>query len=287
MLKFIIGMLFILGEIYAIIAVTKYIVNSYKKGTIEMKFIIIILLIVVFLPIIIYLIDRFNLITIFGYNKNVDVNNWFSFIKDYSTALVSSLINTFVVIYIAIIELKQNYEDDQNLNKENVRLQNLPCLKISGKGDSENNLLDSIQIKQKGKKTDKCIFFSLIIQNIGLNAAKNLYICNNFKNQDIKSYEKIKPKDFVESGTTISQDIFVEEVKYNHVELDSEIIYQDLLNNWYSLKIKIVINVATFDNNGQDLIINIEQDEEERLEKAPIELLIAKVETPRNVNNTF
>lgn len=108
-----------------------------------------------------------------------------------------------------------------------------------------------------------------------------MYICNNFKNQDIKSYEKIKPKDFVESGTTISQDIFVEEVKYNNVELDSEIIYQDLLNNWYSLKIKIVINVATFDNNGQDLIINIEQDEEERLEKAPIELLITKVETPK------
>ena len=281
MLKLIVGILFILGEIYAIIAVTKYIVNSYKKGTIEMKFIIVILLIVVFLPIIIYLIDRFNLITIFGYNKNVDINNWFSFIKDYSTALVSSLINTFVVIYIAVIELKQNYEDNQNLNKENVRLQNLPCLKISGKGDSENNLLDSIHIKQKGKKTDKYICFSLIIQNIGLNAAKNLYICNNFKNQDIKSYEKIKPKDFVESGTTISQDIFVEEVKYNHVELDSEIIYQDLLNNWYSLKIKIVINVVTtFDNKGQDLIINIEQDEEERLEKAPIELLITKVETP-------
>lgn len=281
MLIFIIGMLFILGEIYAIIAVTKYIVNSYKNGTIEMKFIIIILLIVVFLPIIIYLIDRFNLITIFGYNKNVDVNNWFSFIKDYSTALVSSLINTFVVIYIAVIELKQNYEDNQNLNKENVRLQNLPCLKISGKEDSENNLHGIIHIKQKGEKTDKYICFSLIIQNIGLNAAKNLYICNNFKNQDIKSYEKIKPKDFVESGTTISQDIFVEEVKYNHVELDSEIIYQDLLNNWYSLKTKIVINVATFDNNGQDLIINIEQDEEERLEKAPIELLITKVETPK------
>ena len=281
MLIFIIGMLFILGEIYAIIAVTKYIVNSYKKGTIEMKFIIIILLIVVFLPIIIYLIDRFNLITIFGYNKNVDINNWFSFIKDYSTALVSSLINTFVVIYIAVIELKQNYEDNQNLNKENVRLQNLPCLKISGKEDSENNPHDSIHIKQKGKKTDKYICFSLIIQNIGLNAAKNLYICNNFKNQDIKSYEKIKPKDFVESGTTISQDIFVEEVKYNHVELDSEIIYQDLLNNWYSLKIEIVINVATtFDNKGQDLIINIEQDEEERLEKTPVDLLITKVETP-------
>lgn len=281
MLKLIVGILFILGEIYAIIAVTKYIVNSYKKGTIEMKFIIVILLIVVFLPIIIYLIDRFNLITIFGYNKNVDINNWFSFIKDYLTALVSSLINTFVVIYIAVIELKQNYEDNQNLNKENVRLQNLPCLKICGKRDSENNLFDSIHTKQKGKKTDKYICFSLIIQNIGLNAAKNLYICNNFKNQDIKTYEKIKPKDFVESGTTISQDFFIDNVKYNHVEIDSEIIYQDLLNNWYSLKIKIVINVATtFDNKGQDLIINIEQDEEERLEKAPLELLIAKVETP-------
>lgn len=281
MLKLIVGILFILGEIYAIIAVTKYIVNSYKKGTIEMKFIIVILLIVVFLPIIIYLIDRFNLITIFGYNKNVDINNWFSFIKDYLTALVSSLINTFVVIYIAVIELKQNYEDNQNLNKENVRLQNLPCLKISGKRDSENDIFYSMHVKEKGKKTDKDICFSIIIQNIGLNAAKNLYICNNFKNQDIKTYEKIKPKDFVESGTTISQDIFVEEVKYNHVELSSEIVYQDLLHNWYSLKIKIVINVAsTFDNNGQDLIINIEQDEEEKLEKIPIELLITKVETP-------
>ena len=281
MLKFIVGILFILGEIYVIIAVTKYIVNSYKSGTIEMKFIIIILLIVVFLPIIIYLIDRFNLITIFGYNKNVDINNWFSFIKDYSTALVSSLINTFVVIYIAVIELKQNYEDNQNLNKENVRLQNLPCLKISGKRDFENDIFYSMHIKEKGKKTDKHICFSLIIQNIGLNAAKNLYICNNFKNQDIKTYEKIKPKDFVESGTTISQDIFVEEVKYNHVELSSEIIYQDLLNNWYSLKIKIVINISsTFDNKSQDLIINIEQDEDEKLEKAPIELLITKVETP-------
>ena len=282
MLKLIVGILFILGEIYAIIAVTKYIVNSYKKGTIEMKFIIVILLIVVFLPIIIYLIDRFNLITIFGYNKNVDINNWFSFIKDYLTALVSSLINTFVVIYIAVIELKQNYEDNQNLNKENVRLQNLPCLKISGKRDSENDNFYSMHVKEKEKKTDKVICFSLIIQNIGLNAAKNLYICNNFKNQDIKSYEKIKPKDFVESGTTISQDFFIDNVKYNHVEIDSEIIYQDLLNNWYSLKIKIVINViSTFDNKGQDLIINIEQDEDEKLEKAPIELLITKVETPK------
>lgn len=282
MLKLIIGILFILVEIYIMISVIKYIINSYKNGTIEMKFIIIILVIVVFLPIVIYLIDRFNLVTIWGFNKNVDINNWFSFIKDYSVTIISSLINTFVVIYIAIIELKKSYEDNQNLNKENVRLQNLPCLKISGKGDSENNLFDSIQIKQKGKKTDKYIYFSLTIQNIGLNAAKNLYICNNFKNQDIKTYEKIKPKDFVESGTTISQDFFIDNVKYNHVEIDSEIIYQDLLNNWYSLKIKTVINIAsTFDNKFQDLIINIEQDEEEKLEKTPIELLITKVETPK------
>lgn len=281
MLKFIVGILFILGEIYAIVSITKYIVNSYKNGTVEIKFIIIILVITVFLPIVIYLVDRFNLVSIFGYNKNVDINNWFSFIKDYSIAIISALINTFVVIYIAIVELKKNYEDNQKLNKENVRLQNLPCLKISGKRDSENDIFYTMHVKEKGKKTDKHICFSLIIQNIGLNAAKNLYICNNFKSQDIKTYEKIKPKDFVESGTTISQDIFVEEVKYNHVELSSEIVYQDLLHNWYSLKIKIVINVAsTFDNKDQDLIINIEQDEEEKLEKTPIELLITKVETP-------
>ncbi len=75
--------------------------------------------------------------------------------------------------------------------------------------------------------------------------------------------------------------MYIFRLSFIHVELSSEIVYQDLLHNWYSLKIKIVINVAsTFDNNGQDLIINIEQDEEEKLEKVPIELLITKVETP-------
>ena len=186
MLKLIIGILFILVEIYIMISVIKYIINSYKNGTIEMKFMIIILVIVVFLPIVIYLIDRFNLVTIWGFNKNVDINNWFSFIKDYSVTIISSLINTLVVIYIAIIELKKSYEDNQNLNKENVRLQNLPCLKISGKSDCINDIINSIHIKENGT-TGKNIEFNLIIQNIGLKKKKNLHICNNYKNQNIKS----------------------------------------------------------------------------------------------------
>lgn len=280
MLKLIIGILFILVEIYIMISVIKYIINSYKNGTIEMKFIIIILVIVVFLPIVIYLIDRFNLVTIWGFNKNVDINNWFSFIKDYSVTIISSLINTFVVIYIAIIELKKSYEDNQNLNKENVRLQNLPCLKISGKSDCINDIINSIHIKENGT-TGKNIGFSLIIQNIGLNAAKNLHICNNYKNQNIKSYEKIKPKDFVESGKTISQDFFIDNVKYNHVEMDSEIIYQDLLNNWYSLKIKVVINATNIIDKGNEVLaINIYEGEEEMLESVPEELFITKIITP-------
>lgn len=224
MLKLFLWSIFIALELYVSISTMKYTINSYKKETVAMKSIIILLVIIIFGPVVLYLIDRLNIATILGYNKNVNLNNWFSFLKDYFIAIVSSLINSIVVIYIAIMELKKNYGDNQKLNKENVRLQNLLCLKISGKRDSENDIFYSMHVKEKGKKTDKDICFSLIIQNIGLNAAKNLYICNNFKNQDIKTYEKIKPKDFVESGTTISQDIFIEEVKYNHVELSSEIV---------------------------------------------------------------
>lgn len=281
MLKIFLWSIFIAVELFILIAILKYIINSYKTGTVTMKVLIILIVLIVFGPVVLYLIDRMNLATILEYDKNVNLNNWFSFFKDYFISIISSFINTFVVIYIAVIELKQNYEDNQNLNKENVRLQNLPCLKISCKKGYENDILFCKVIDEKGKKTNKTMGFSMMIQNIGLNAAKSLYICNNYKNQNIKSYEKIAPKDFVEPRATISQDFIIENVKYNHVELNIEIIYQDLLNNWYSLKVKIIIEPTNVIVKGDEVLnINVSEGEEIMLDSIPKELFINNITLP-------
>ena len=63
--------------------------------------------------------------------------------------------------------------------------------------------------------------------------------------------------------------------------MDSEIIYQDLLNNWYSLKIKVVINATNIIDKGNEVLaINIYEGEEEMLESVPEELFITKIITP-------
>lgn len=75
MLKIFLWSIFIVAELFILIAILKYIINSYKKGTVTMKVLIILIVLIVFGPVVLYSIDRMNLATILGYDKNVNLNN--------------------------------------------------------------------------------------------------------------------------------------------------------------------------------------------------------------------
>ena len=58
-------------------------VKLYKRTTSKIeKTIYIVLMIIYFIPIIIFLFDKFDIPTRIGYTSNIDTDRWFKFIRD-------------------------------------------------------------------------------------------------------------------------------------------------------------------------------------------------------------
>ena len=73
------------------------------------KIIEILITIVIVTIILIYLLDRFNIPTILGWNMNINTQNWLSFMGAYVTGIVGAIISALVAFgfgYVSIVLLR-------------------------------------------------------------------------------------------------------------------------------------------------------------------------------------
>ena len=140
--------------------------KEYKKSdTYLEKALFVLFLVSIIFPISIYYLDRYNIPTLLEWNKNINTQNWLSFISTYSVGIICSFISVIFLILVTFIQINLNDKEIFKKDKMNV----LPTLQYSFIRKKNNN------------KTKKDICVVMNIKNIGLGAVKGCYISVNNK----------------------------------------------------------------------------------------------------------
>ncbi len=185
---------------------------------------------------VIYLCDRYNIPTAFGADKNVNTQNWLNSIVTFISGILGTAISVFVSVKIAKSQIKEEKNANIELNKESLRVQNMPILKYSI--DTKNTELEE-KILETNIKDGHLYNFNIYIKNIGLNSIKSIKVDFNMQSMS----ERILGKDSVE---TLEKE---KEIAINCVlplkctdkpyEISVIVHYEDILSNRYKQTIDI------------------------------------------------
>ena len=193
---------------------------------------------------VIYLLDTFNIPTVLGLSKNVNIDNWFSFVGNYLTGIITSIIGALIAVWTTLYQIRNNNEETEKRDKENARLQNLPLLKyaINTNKNVEANLENFIMTNEEVDKTEKVYRFSLSVKNIGLNNIKRLKVkleSEIFSKhaRNIFGYDSIEMLEKDEE-VIINKYFNLKEENVPY-EMLITVFYEDVLSNWYKQTLKV------------------------------------------------
>lgn len=218
--------------------------KEYKRNeTIDIKVIFWLFLFIIFIPILVYYIDKCDVLSNYGWFENSSSDRWFSFFETYFSSLISAAIAAVVLIVMTIHQL--NLDREKNLFDK--RIQNAPIFKYE-----ISNLKVPVDLE--------CMIFNKIegnlyslflnIENLGLNHARDI----EFEIYDdiIEKAQKFKfdtqsflRKDYNKSVRFIFNYDYDNEIQKNNVKKIKIIVsYQDLLNNSYEQEINVCVEVT-------------------------------------------
>lgn len=218
--------------------------KEYKKSEIlDEKVVFWLVTLVFFVPIVVYYVDRYDIISKFGWFENSSPDRWFNFFETYFSSLVSAIIAAVVLIIMTIHQL--NLDREKYLSDK--RIQNAPIFRYE---------INNIYIP-----TDlECLVFNKIdgnsyslflnIENLGLNHARNIEFevfddiikkGKNFK-FDTQSFLKKDDSKLVRFNFNYRYDS--ENQTNNNKNIRIIVTYQDLLNNSYKQNISIYVKVT-------------------------------------------
>lgn len=216
-------------------------IKMFKSSkTIIEKILYLLLLFIYFVPIIIYLLDRYDIPSKIGYTNSVDISRWFDFISSYISTIVGTIVSGVILVLITIKQINIQIESNNN----DKRLQNSPILDYSLKiaNNSKYDYYHNVKLKENGKE----YHIYLKVENIGLNHCRNL----NFKiivdNENDPEFSLNKEQSFLRKDNSVVLDLIfnLDYKKRNERSLTIIITYEDMLNNRYEqiIKSKLLYN---------------------------------------------
>lgn len=249
---------------------------NYKKCKDNAKKILYITLsFAIITPVIIYYLDRYNIPTYLGLNINIDSQSWLAFLSNYSAGIISAIISAVVLVNVTILQIKKNNEDNNERDKENLRIQNMPILKYSM---NTENAKDSRGLIAMDTNDTHKYNLNISIKNIGLNSIKNIKI--DFKCSLInKCTYRILGENSLEvlekeEEITINKSLYL---KSSEKPYDIEIIiyYEDVLSNWYRQILNVNYITTDIAKNIECIgIVEYEVNKEEIIKEADIEKIV-------------
>lgn len=85
---------------------------NYKKCENNVERILFILYsMIVITPIIIYYLDLWNIPSNLKLTRNIESQNWLSFLANYTSSIISTIIGATVSIYLVFFQIRKNTED--------------------------------------------------------------------------------------------------------------------------------------------------------------------------------
>ncbi len=245
---------------------TKRLYNYYKKtDSYVERTIIIVTILIIFTPITVYYIDRYNLFSALHWCSNKEeCDRWFNYFSSYTPSIFAAIISGSILIVMTRIQI----EDQIKNNNDDKRIQNAPIFKYI------------ITNQKNGSESTPIIFYGdgnlynlyINIDNIGLNHARHISIKIIEENSKYPiTHEIDKCQSILKKDENIWLNIVLNykiNKNYKNIEKELAIIvyYEDLLNNKYMQQINMSVTpIDKFNHkcNGYELIINnIEIDNE-------------------------
>lgn len=240
-------MINVVATILLIIITTFTIYKLYKEykqiETVDEEVMFWLWLIIIAIPIIIYYLDRYNILSKYGWFNESNSERWFSFVETYLSSLVSAIIGAVVLI----IMTTRQWNLEREKNKEDKRIQNAPIFRYEISNlqiptEFEHQIINNIN----GNSYN----LFLNVENLGLNHAKKIRF---------EIFDDIIPKPQVfkfdtqsflkKDDTKLIKFIFdykydSENQKNNNKKIKIIVYYQDLLNNNYYQEINVYVEVT-------------------------------------------
>lgn len=200
----------------------------------------------ILIPLILYYLDRFNIPTMLRYTKNVDSKQWLDIISSYFSSIISTIISVVFLVYVTIKQIERTYQDNERLNKENQRLQNLPLLNYTiNHGIFNTNIFDDTVtiLSNQTDYNDKSINLLIEVKNIGVNSIRRLFftIESDFFETEIFA---VRNQGGIEKDGSTQKEIIIIGARDKDYNICFTSYYQDLLTNWYEQKINVEISVT-------------------------------------------
>lgn len=186
---------------------------------------------------IIYIFDSYNIPSNLNWDKNVSIERWFNYISNYSSSIVGAIIGGVFVVFITKKQI-----DAQNRNYQNdKRLQNAPLFKYTISNEKFEVSNDFCLYNADSKCFNYNLFF--IIENIGLNHARDIYISISGEDMPVEFEYKIdKFQSILKKNESVTFRLnFNYAYKKNNNTKAIKIIvkYRDMLENNYTQEIEI------------------------------------------------
>lgn len=242
-----------------------YVYKSIKKSnSLSEKIMSLIILIVVVAIEVMYCLDRFNIPTKLNWGVNVNTQNWLAFLGEYITGIVSAMIGALIAFWTTMRQIK----DNNQVNNENLRIQNIPLFKynciIDRKTEGQLITLETNINDDEGEIQS----INLSLKNIGLNTIRKTYI-------KIKSDVLRREYNFALNNQGViekNQEVivpFVVRLMIGKI-YDFEIIvyYQDLLFNVYEQNVSLQYELFSCDN-GYFFNSKFNVENEKKIEEFP------------------
>lgn len=205
-------------------------------------------------PFVLYVMDTYNIPTRLVFVDNVDTQNWLNFFGTYTSGIMATLISVAFLVFVTREQLIKTFEDNQKLNAENFKIQNLPFLKyaFTYKSISESQLM---VLKSKSKDYMP-LEFNFEIKNIGLNAIKKTFfevegtcLKKNYRSE-------LTGVSCIEKNESKYISFCIDSISDGKIELEMRFFYQDLFKNWYEQKVKLFLEVYNIHDKNNRLYKN-------------------------------
>lgn len=251
--------------ILSIVLTVYFVFKLYKQyktsKTLDEKSLFWVVIIVIGFPMIVYFLDYYDVLSCLNLFKNIDSNRFYDFIVNYISLIISASIGALVLVLMTIHEFKI-IKDNENDQK---RIQNIPIFdyKIIFSDKPSHRYNHVVDINENG--INLCLCF--VIENIGLNHARNIYYKIIVDNKEDKRVDLRKGQIFLKKGNSVSFDlIFNIDNNIKNRNVNIEVFYEDLVHNMYKQVISFELNLETKDKicsflfNNEQLLINNEEE---------------------------
>ena len=241
--------------LFYVVAIYLFVKFIKKAESIYEKILFILLLFIYFVPLVVYILDIYDIPSKMGYTKKINSIRWFDFISNYVSTISGSVVSGVVLLLITIWQMRKQIDN----NNDDKRIQNAPLLKYTICDTFTRN---SIECYFKNEESNNYNFL-INIENIGLNHARHLKFeiidCDDNESKIIKVD---KGQSFLEKNTSITINIifnFKYQIKQNNNKnVNINIYYDDVLQNHYLQTIKLVLNFTNkYSNKIKGKIIEV------------------------------